>query len=299
MPVIKIDNPQGRNAGSSAKMVNYLDKENFQQGTEKQLYFNQDSDQVRSDEVIKGLDENKGQLGKDQDKFYSISTNFSQKELKHLEKLYPDKTERQEKIKEYQREVMDEYAKNFNKGLKGEDLRYYGKIETQRHYKGTDEEVKQGKAKQGELKQGDQTHVHTLVSRKDQANKIKLSPLTNHKNTSRGAVQGGFNRSEFQSKCQQTFDKKFEYKRGLEEHYEYNLALKQSKTLSERKELLTEVRSKIAFLKEESRRENNKKQQQEQKKDIGMNQPEVKKQEQKQTQEQPKRRRDKGNRLKL
>ncbi len=237
MPYVKIDNPKGRNAGSSAQMVNYLDKENYEKGTDKQLYFNQESEELRSDEVIKGLDENKGQLGKDQDKFYSVSTNFSQEELKYLKEKYPDKAERQAKIKEYQKEVMEEYAKNFNKGLKGDDIRYYSKIETQRKYKGTDEEVKKGLVKQGEKKPGDQTHVHTLVSRKDQSNSKKLSPLTNHKNTSKGAVQGGFNRSDFQENCEKAFDKKFEYKRDLEQSYEYRNTMKNG-SLEERKEML-------------------------------------------------------------
>lgn len=34
-------------------------------------------------------------------------------------------------------------------------------------------------------------HCHLIVSRKDQANKKKLSPLTNHKNTKSGIVKRG------------------------------------------------------------------------------------------------------------
>ena len=37
-------------------------------------------------------------------------------------------------------------------------------------------------------------HCHLIVSRKDQSNKKKLSPLTNHKNTKKGKVIGGFDR---------------------------------------------------------------------------------------------------------
>ncbi len=37
-------------------------------------------------------------------------------------------------------------------------------------------------------------HCHLIVSRKDQANKKKLSPLTNHKDTKNGVIKGGFDR---------------------------------------------------------------------------------------------------------
>lgn len=37
-------------------------------------------------------------------------------------------------------------------------------------------------------------HCHLIVSRKDQANKKKLSPLTNHRNTNNGIIKGGFDR---------------------------------------------------------------------------------------------------------
>src|ERR1035438_6341903 len=82
---------------------------------------------------------------------------------------------------------MDIYAGNFNgknganKNLTGGDLVYYAKLEEKRYYKGTDEAVKQRKAKQGDVIPGDNTHVHVIVSRTDKSKIIKLSPLVNDK----------------------------------------------------------------------------------------------------------------------
>ncbi len=64
-------------------------------------------------------------------------------------------------------------------------------------------------------------HCHLTVSRKDQSNKKKLSPLTNHKNTKKGATKGGFDRSNLFQQAEQGFDKLFSYNRPLSESFEY------------------------------------------------------------------------------
>ena len=51
------------------------------------------------------------------------------------------------------------------------------------------------------------------MSRKDQANKKKLSPLTNHKNTNKGIIKGGFDRVKLFQQAEQGFDKLFNYQR--------------------------------------------------------------------------------------
>ncbi|KAA6314213.1 hypothetical protein EZS27_035136 [termite gut metagenome] len=69
-------------------------------------------------------------------------------------------------MKRYIREVFTpEYAKNFNKGLSAEDIKFYGKIHFNRDRSGNELNM----------------HCHLIVSRKNQSNKKKLSPLTNHK----------------------------------------------------------------------------------------------------------------------
>ena len=69
-------------------------------------------------------------------------------------------------------------------------------------------------------------HCHLIVSRKDQSNKKKLSPLTNHKNTKKGTVKGGFDRKNLFQQAEQGFDKLFGYKRELIESFEYYNTMK-------------------------------------------------------------------------
>ncbi|MPN65112.1 hypothetical protein SDC9_212891 [bioreactor metagenome] len=64
-------------------------------------------------------------------------------------------------------------------------------------------------------------HCHLIVSRKDQSNKIKISPLTNHKNTKKGTVKGGFDRKNLFQQAEQGFDRLFNYDRQLTETFEY------------------------------------------------------------------------------
>ncbi|CCX77433.1 putative uncharacterized protein [Parabacteroides johnsonii CAG:246] len=69
-------------------------------------------------------------------------------------------------------------------------------------------------------------HCHLIVSRKDQTNKKKLSPLTNHKNTKNGVIKGGFDRVNLFRQAEQGFDKLFGYNRQLSESFEYANTMK-------------------------------------------------------------------------
>ncbi len=53
-------------------------------------------------------------------------------------------------------------------------------------------------------------HCHLIISRKDQANKKKLSPLTNQ-STKNGIIKGGFNRVNLFQKIERGFDYMFCY----------------------------------------------------------------------------------------
>ena len=113
--------------------------------------------------------------------------------------------EKTEAIKRYIREVfISEYAKNFNKGLSEEDIKFYGKIHFDRNR--SDNELNM--------------HCHLIVSRKNQSNKKKLSQLTNHKNTKKGTVRGGFDRVNLFQQAKQGFDKLFGYNRQFSESFE-------------------------------------------------------------------------------
>lgn len=121
------------------------------------------------------------------------------------------KQEQAEAMKRYIREVfIPEYAKNFNKGLSEADIKFYGKIHFDRSR--SDNELNM--------------HCHLIVSRKDQANKKKLSPLTNHKNTTNGVIKGGFDRVNLFQQAEQEFDKLFSYNRQLSESFEYANTMK-------------------------------------------------------------------------
>lgn len=110
------------------------------------------------------------------------------------------KQEQAEAMKRYIREVsIPEYAKNFNKGLSEADIRFSGQIYFDRNR--SDNVLNMP--------------CHLIVSRKDQAYKKKLSPLTNHKNTKNGVIKGGFNRVNLFQQAEQGFDKLFCYKRQL------------------------------------------------------------------------------------
>ena len=114
-------------------------------------------------------------------------------------------------MKRYIRKVfIPEYAKNFNKGLSEVDIKFYGKIHFDRNR--SDNELNM--------------HCHLIVSRKDQANKKKLSPLTNHKNTKNGVITGGFDRVNLFQQAEQGFDKLFGYNRQLSESFEYANTMK-------------------------------------------------------------------------
>jgi hypothetical protein len=215
---VKVINPKTHgkteynNSGSCAALVNYLSKEDKDKGLERELYFNHDKDQISSIEVTRSIDNNCPNIEQNEAKFYSLVIAPEPDEMQHL-KSDPNR------LKEYVRDTMDIYAQNFNKkdgtskNLSGNDLVYYAKMEHNRYYKGTDEEVKKGHAKQGEALPGDNTHIHIIVSRKDKSKEIKLSPLVNSKKL--------FSRENFKTKCCNHFDKKYKYEgsgKELEKH---------------------------------------------------------------------------------
>ncbi len=199
------------NAGSSRKLCSYLeheDMERMEQGIYTEGFFNLTDDNIYKSQVIKDIDSNIGQLLKTDAKFYAIHVSPSEKELKAMGNT---EQEQAEAMKRYIREVViPEYAKNFNKGLSAEDIKFYGKIHFSRDRSSNELNM----------------HCHLIVSRKDQAGKKKLSPLTNHKNTKKGTVKGGFDRKSLFQQAEQRFDRLFGYKRKLTESFEYYNTMK-------------------------------------------------------------------------
>lgn len=210
-------------SGSCAGLVAYLEKEVPGQ------WFSLEREDVPTAEVIQTLDRNKRNLNRDADKYYQVILAPSQAELRHI-------NSDPEKLRTYTRAAMEQYAANFDKGIAGKDLVYFAKVEHERITGPRDRAVQVGEVKRGQAKEGEQTHIHVIVSRTEnltryaerkQAGEINrknpyhLSPLTNHKNTERGVVVGGFERKQFSERVEQTFDQVFAYKRPLMETFRY------------------------------------------------------------------------------
>lgn len=209
------------NAGSSRQLANYLeheDLERMEKGIYTEGFFNLTEDNIYKSKVIKDIDTNIGQLLKTDAKFYAIHVSPSEKELRAMGNT---EQEQAEAMKCYIREVfIPEYAKNFNKELTASDIKFYGKIHFNRNRSNNKLNM----------------HCHLIVSRRDQSNKKKLSPLTNHKNTKSGIIKGGFDRVNLFQQVEQGFDKLLGYNRQQKESFDYHNTMRNS-AISEQKKL--------------------------------------------------------------
>lgn len=228
---INITNSEtGNNKGSSARLVEYLEKENKLEANnaEKELWFTNDRYDVPHQEVRVKLDNNLAKLSKTDDKFFLVNISPSEKEILFLKQKYEEEL-LQQKLKEYATVVMDAYALNFKKDsiTSSKDLLWFGKLEHFRYYSSTDEKVKNGEVNVGDIKEGEQIHLQIIVSRKDITNKIKLSPKNNSKgkNIAHSAKFGQFDNLAFKESSEKLFDQMFDYQRGLKEKLVYSVTM--------------------------------------------------------------------------
>lgn len=228
------------NVGSSRQLANYMeheDLERMEKGTYIDGFFNLTEDNIYKSKVIKDMDTNIGQLLKIDAKFYAIHVSPSEKELRAMGNT---EQEQAEAMKRYIRKVfIPEYAKNFNKGLSEIDIKFYGKIHFDRNR--SDNELN--------------IHCHLIVSRKDQANKKKLSPLTNHKNTKKEAVTGGFDRVNLFQQAEQGFNKLFGYDRQQSESFNYHNTMKNNSIFEQLKQQEVQICEKKTENKENNNQE--------------------------------------------
>jgi hypothetical protein len=200
MPIIKIQNKlSGGCTGSSADSVSYLEKENrFRDKSmrKNESFFNQKGLNFSTEEVIKKLDSKSRGLGKNTEKYFSLTIAPSQKELKYLN---------DGNLKLYTKHLMELYAKNFNRNIDPDDLVWFAKLEHTRKYKGfkngTSEKLPPGK-KAGQFKPGDQRHIHILIRRKTELGK-SLCPTVAARSTKSNltGTQIGFDRTIFFHNC--------------------------------------------------------------------------------------------------
>lgn len=218
----------GGSSGSCGGLVEYLEKE--QAG----LWFSHDRDRLAGHEVVAEIDRNKRNLGREDAKYHQVILSPSQAELAHI-------GSDPERLQAFTRAAMEEYAQNFGKGIESADLVWFAKIEHSRTYDHTDRAVQLGEIEKGTAKEGDQTHIHVIVSRTEnlrayvegkkneqhqRKNPYHLSPLTNHKATTKGPVVGGFERNKFAQASERAFDLVTGYERSLPDSFAYKHALK-------------------------------------------------------------------------
>lgn len=208
------------NTGSCAAMVEYLqheDKERLAEGKEVFDFFTGQGVKVSPGEVIQKIDRNHKKLCSDDAKFFHLDINLSKDEIPYLGSTDAEIVANGTILCE---RLTDIYAKNFNHaGISGgEDILVFFKPHFTRPDKGDLE-----------------FHIHGIVSRKDIHNKYKLSPMSNHRATTAGAVTGGFDRKEFALKIEAAFDELFHYPRKVSDTFIYKLAMKQG-TVEEKAE---------------------------------------------------------------
>ncbi|WP_299780507.1 MobB family relaxase [uncultured Formosa sp.] len=92
------------------------------------------------------------------------------------------------------------------------------KIEREAPHKMNGEMITQGMAKKG-----GQSHIHIIVSRKDQSNRYSLSPGSKYKSSevkfNGKTVKRGFDRDQFFGQAEKRFDRQFKYDRNFVEKY--------------------------------------------------------------------------------
>jgi len=243
------------NAGSCRKLANYMeheDLERMEKGIYTEGFFDLTRDNIFKSKVIKDIDSNIGQLMKTDAKFYAIHVSPSQKEL---EAMGTTETEQVDAMKRYIREVfIPEYAMNFNKDLTENDIKFYGKIHFDRDSTRSKKQTDNNKKEENQENKRNNMHCHIIVSRKDQLNKIKLSPLTNHRNTNKGAIKGGFDRTNLFQQVEQGFDSLFNYDRAITDSFNYfntmrNGGIEKQLQMEEKvKQIQSNRRDEIAFL---------------------------------------------------
>ena len=116
------------NKGSCAKLLKYLDHEAKPSG-ERATYFNPSREGIGADEVGTSIDGHAKGVRATAAKFYSLVISPSAAELQHLDLNSGAAEGGLEKLKNYTRRVMDNYADSFKLSdgmtLKVEDLVWY------------------------------------------------------------------------------------------------------------------------------------------------------------------------------
>lgn len=205
----------GKNTGSCAALANYLgheDEERKADGKDVLPFTDADGNPVSKEEVIDKTGRDTLHLSEEDIKFYHMVVAPSQSEI-----LAMGKTEKEvyRNARMLLKKISDAYAENYHRdGIEdSSDVVIFWKPHFTR---GDNDEL--------------QFHLHAIIRRKSNAGpgekSVKLSPMSNHKNTEAGPVKGGFDRNAFVRKCEKVFDKLFNYERKVAETFDYQNAMK-------------------------------------------------------------------------
>lgn len=124
---------------SASDFVNYLEKENEGKSVElREHFFDQYNDRISPGQVVTEIDGNTAKLKKKEPKFYSLTLNPSQSELKAI-------NNDPALLRLYVREAMKDYSASFYREtpVGVDSIKYYAKIEHERSFKGFDRQIKE------------------------------------------------------------------------------------------------------------------------------------------------------------
>ena len=127
--------------------MDYLEKENEGKRPELQEhFFDQYNDKIPPEKVVKEIDGNTAKLKKREPKFYSLTINPSQRELRAI-------NNDPALLRRYVREIMKDYAASFYREtpVGVDSIKYYAKIEHERTYKGFDREIKENQVYKAQI----------------------------------------------------------------------------------------------------------------------------------------------------
>jgi hypothetical protein len=213
----RVSSGEKDNRGSCALFIDYMGKEDKRDtGHSIEWWFNQSGERLTGKEVLDTIDEDWQGMGKKAVKFTTGSISPTEREWNAMGET---DEERLGNFKAWvAKEVTKEFAGNFHKKdargnpivITPENVKIFFKLEHNRYYAGTDEEVLQGKAKSGAPKPGFNKHIHFIVATKTADGKYRINPKT--KRTE-------FSRVDFFANVERSFDRRFEFRRSPEESF--------------------------------------------------------------------------------
>jgi hypothetical protein len=221
-----------KNTDSARAYLEYLSHENVERrekGLIEYPFFMPDGTPVSKGEIIDKLDRNHAHLSLMDTKFYSLI--IAPDPVKEAPAMGRTEQEIFRNAVILARTISDAYAKGFHReGINGhEDLFIWWCIHfTRNGVPGV--------------------HLHGIVGRKARNGK-KLSPLTNHRNTTKGPVQGGFDRVAFVAECEKIFDEIMNIDRSVVDTYEFKWAMKRGTAADKAVQAERLVREEMASLK--------------------------------------------------